>query len=129
MSNSTDVATAGAGDYKSSSLSDTQLSAFWAGIVANLKAARAMAAQFVSRHSVDDVVNTAAILFIEWLQRPEEPAPFPATDDDFRRQFLFIVRNHAIDCVRESKKPEPPVHSHWGVAKEVVRSEERRVGK
>jgi RNA polymerase sigma factor (sigma-70 family) len=123
MSNSAEVATAGAGDSTSSSLTEAQLSAFWAGIVANLDAARSMAAQFVSRQSVDDVVNTAAILFIEWLERPEKLTPFPKTDDDFRREFLFILRNHAIDCVRGvrvSKKPEPLIHSHWGVAKELV---------
>lgn len=120
MSNSAEVATAGAGDPTSSSLTEAQLSAFWAGIVANLDAARSMAAQFVRRQNVEDVVNTAALLFIEWLQRPRQPGPFPKTDDDFRREFLFIVRNHAIDCVRDRKSSEPLIHTHWGMAPEIV---------
>ena len=122
MSNSAEVATAGEG--KSSSLSDAELSAFWDGIVANGDAARAMAAQFVSRHSVDDVVHTAAINFLESLE-PRKKRRFPKTNDEFRRRFLVAVRNHAIDCVRgvrvsKNKRPNPLVHSHWGVVTEPV---------
>jgi len=120
MSNSAEVATVGAGNSTSSSLSEAQLSAFWAGIVANLDAARGMAAQFVSRQSVEDVVNSAAIRFIEWLERPKKPVPFPKTDDDFRREFLFIVRNYAIDCVRDPNGTERPIHSHWAKAPEPI---------
>lgn len=120
MSNSAEVATAGEGNSPSTSLSDAQYAAFWDGIVSNDDAARAMAAQFVSRQSVDDVVHSAAVLFIESLERPEKPARFPATDDEFRRRFLFIVRNHAIDCVRVSDSPEHPIHSHWAEAPEPI---------
>jgi DNA-directed RNA polymerase specialized sigma24 family protein len=77
-----------------------------------------MAAQFVRRQSVDDVVNSAVILFVESLQRPEKPARIPATEDEFRGRFLAIVRNHAIDCVRDSDGPERPIHCHWAKAPE-----------
>ena len=86
MSNSAEVAIAGEGNSPSPSLSDAQLSAFWAGIVSHLDAARRMAGLFVARESVDDVVNTAAILFVESLEPPKK-ARFPKTDDEFRRRF------------------------------------------
>jgi RNA polymerase sigma factor (sigma-70 family) len=120
MSNSTDVAPAGEGDSPTPALSDEQLAAFWAGIVSNQDAARRMARRFVSRHSADDVVNSAAILFVESLQRPRKPAQFPETDQDFRRRFLAIVRNHAIDCVRPGDHGDRPVHAHWGDEPEPV---------
>jgi RNA polymerase sigma factor (sigma-70 family) len=120
MSNSDDVANAGEGDSPTAALSDDRLAAFWAGIVSNQEAARRMALRFVPRHSADDVVNTAAILFVESLQRPRKPAPFPETDQDFRRRFLAIVRNHAIDCVRHGDGGDRPVHAHWGDEPEPV---------
>jgi RNA polymerase sigma factor (sigma-70 family) len=101
-------------------LSEAQLSACWAGIVANLDAARRIAARFVSKQSVDDIVHTAAVLFVECAQRSTSPAPFPADAERFRRKFLTTVRNHAIDCLRESKRPPCPVHSHWGVDPELA---------
>lgn len=120
MSNFDDVAAAGEGDSPASALSDDQLAAFWAGVLSNQDAARRMARRFVSRNSADDVVNTAAILFVESLQRPRKPARFPETDQDFRRRFLAIVRNHAIDCVRHSDGADRPVHAHWGDEPEPV---------
>lgn len=101
-------------------LSEAQLSACWAGIVANLDAARRIAARFVSKQSVDDIVHTAAVLFVECAQRSTTPEPFPADEERFRRKFLTTVRNHAIDCLRESKRPPCPVHSHWGVDPELT---------
>ena len=120
MSNSAKVATAGEVDPSSPSLSEAQLSAFWAGIVSNRDAARRMAGRFVSPQSVDDVVSTAAIRFIESLQSPKKRAEFPKSDDEFRRRFLLIVRNHAIDCIRDGDGTERPIHSYWGVATEPV---------
>ena len=120
MSNSSEVATAGEEQLPSAPLSDAQLSGFWDGIVANLDAARRMAARFVSRESAEDVAHSALVLFKESLEDPKKPAPFPATADQFRRRFLAIVRNHAIDCVRPSVVAERPVHSHWAEAPEPV---------
>jgi RNA polymerase sigma factor (sigma-70 family) len=120
MSNPSDVASAGEGDSPTSALSDERLAAFWAGIVANQDAARRMASRFVPRHSADDILNTGAILFLESLQRARKPVPFPKTDHDFRRQFLAIVRNHAIDCIRGNDHGDRPVHSHWGDEPEPV---------
>jgi len=98
------------------SLSEAQLAAFWAGIVANRAAAKRTAARFVSKDSVEDVVHTAAVLFVEDAQRRStDPEPFPATPDRFRRKFLKMVRNHALDCVRDSKRPACNIHSHWGI--------------
>lgn len=102
------------------SLSDAQLSTFWARIVTNLDAARRIAARFVSKRSVDDVVHTAAVSFVENAQRSKKPEPFPASEDRFRRKFLKMVRNHAVDCVRERKRPACPIHSHWSIDREVV---------
>ena len=96
-------------------LSEAQLSALWAGIVANVDAARRTAARVVSRHMVEDVVHTAAVLFVEDAKRSTNPEPFPANEDRFRRTFLKMVWNHAIDCIRDSKRPACPVHSHWGI--------------
>jgi len=96
-------------------LSEAQLSALWAGIVANVDAARRTAARVVSRHMVEDVVHTAAVLFVEDAKRSTNPEPFPANEDRFRRTFLKVVWNHAIDCIRDSKRPACPVHSHWGI--------------
>lgn len=100
-------------------LSEAQLSTFWARIVANLDAARRKA-RSVSKKNVDDVVHTAALLFVEDAQRSTNPEPFPANEDRFRRKFLRMVRNHAVDCVRDRKRPARPVHSHWGIDPEPV---------
>jgi RNA polymerase sigma factor (sigma-70 family) len=100
-------------------LSEAQLDAFWAGIVANLDAARRVARKIVPRQDVDDVVHSAALRFIESLQGLE-PSPFPATDGQLRALFLDIVRRYAIDCVRDSKRPPLPIHSGWGVVWEPV---------
>jgi RNA polymerase sigma factor (sigma-70 family) len=116
ISNSDEVASAGEGKSPSPSLSDAQLSAFWDGIIRYGDDARRMAAQLVSRQNVDDVVHTAAVLFIEWLQK--KPTRFPKNDDDFRYKFLHIAHNHAINCVSGSKGPEHPIHSRWGVVPE-----------
>jgi RNA polymerase sigma factor (sigma-70 family) len=103
------------------SLSDAQLSAFWAGIVANFDAASRIAARFVSNESVEDIVHTAAVLFVEDAQRRStNPEPFPAHEDRFRRKFLKMVRNHALDCVRDKKRLACPIHSQWGIDPEVV---------
>jgi DNA-directed RNA polymerase specialized sigma24 family protein len=96
-------------------LSEAQLSACWAGIVANLDPARRIAARFVSKQNVEDIVHSAAVLFVEDAQRSMSPEPFPANEDQFRRKFLTTVRNHALDCVRDSKPGARPVHSHWGI--------------
>ena len=100
-------------------LSEAQLSTFWARIVANLGAARRVA-RSVSKKNVDDVVHTAALLFVEDAQRSKKPEPFPASEDLFRRKFLKMVRNHAVDCVRDRKRPARPIHSHWGIDPEPV---------
>ena len=98
------------------SLSDAQLAQFWAGIDFNRKAALRRAARFVSKHSAGDVVHSAALLFVEDAERRSmDPEPFPATPDRFRRKFLKMVQNHALDCVRDSKRPACPEHSHWGI--------------
>jgi DNA-directed RNA polymerase specialized sigma24 family protein len=123
MSNSAEVATAGEGKSPSSSLSEAQLSAFWAGIISNFDAARRMAAQFVSRQNVDDVVHSAAVFFVESLRK--KPVRFPKTDKDFRYQFLAIVHNHAINCVSETNGPEHPIQSHWAKEPEPVVSGRR----
>jgi DNA-directed RNA polymerase specialized sigma24 family protein len=114
-SNSDEGATAGEAQSTSGSLSEAQLDACWAGIVANRDAARRMAARIVSKHSVEDVVHTAALLLVENAQRSNAPQPFPATPDRFRRKFLTTVRNHALKCIGNSKRPACPVHSHWGI--------------
>lgn len=101
-------------------LSEAQRSACWAGIVINLDRARRMAARFVPRQSVDDVVHTAALLFVEDAERSNAPEPFPATADRFRRKFLTTVRNHALNCIRDSKPPACPVYSHWAIDPEPV---------
>jgi DNA-directed RNA polymerase specialized sigma24 family protein len=115
MSNSTAVAVAGSEKSPTPALTEAQLSAFWAGIVANGDAARRMALGFVPPQEVDDVVSSASILFLESLQRPEKPARIPADENEFRARYLVIVRNHAIDCVRDADASDRPVHSHWGV--------------
>ena len=120
MSNFPEVAPAGEGHALTSSLSEEQLSTFWAGVVANLDAAQRTARKFVSRQNVEDVAHSAAILYLESFQRPVNPAAFPATDAEFRGEFLRIVRNHAIDCVRDTKIGERPIHAHWGDAPEPV---------
>src|SRR5205823_4841930 len=113
MRNSAEVATDGFEDSPKSPLSDERLAAFWASIVSLQDAARGMARRFVSKKSAEDVVNSAALLFVEALQRPRKPTKFPETDQDFRRKFLAIVRNHALDCVRRPDLRERPIHSHW----------------
>ena len=117
MSNSAKVAPAGKRKQSSRSLSDDQRAAFWAGILTHRDAARRMAARFVSRQIVEDVVDTAAVRFIESLERRKNPKPLLANDDAFRRLFLKIVCNHAINCAH-SEGSEPSVHSHWGMAME-----------
>ena len=117
MSNSAEVAIAGERKSPSPSLTEAQLSAFWAGILSHTDAARRMAGRFVARESVDDIVHTAASHFVESLEPPKR-APFPKTDDEFRRRFLVIVRNHAINCIHDSHASGRPIHSHWGVETE-----------
>jgi RNA polymerase sigma factor (sigma-70 family) len=78
-----------------------------------------VAKKIVSRQNVDDVVHAGALRFVESLQGPE-PSPLPATDGQLRALFLDIVRRYAIDCVRDSKRPPLPIHSHWGVVWEPV---------
>lgn len=117
MSNSPEVATAGKGTNSSPPLSEEQRAAFWAGILTHRDAARRMATRFVSRQSVDDVVDSAMVRFIEALERRQDPIPFPADDNAFRRQFLAIVRNHAINC-GHTDAAACPVHSNWGMALE-----------
>jgi DNA-directed RNA polymerase specialized sigma24 family protein len=120
ISTSDEGATAGEAQSTSGSLSEAQLATFWGSIVANLDSARRMAARFVSSQSVEDVVDTAAVLFVESAQRSKKPEPFPASEDRFRRKFLKMVRNHALDCVRDGKRPACPIHSHWGIDPEPV---------
>jgi RNA polymerase sigma factor (sigma-70 family) len=115
MSNQPDVATAGEENRPSSVLTDAQISEFWTGIIANGEAARRMALHLVPKQDADDVVHTAAIRFLESLQRPIEPREFPKSDEEFRRRFLHIIRNHALDCVREPEAPERSDHFNWGV--------------
>jgi DNA-directed RNA polymerase specialized sigma24 family protein len=115
MSSSPEVAPRGSGNPTPPPLTDAQLAAFWQGIIAHGDAARRTAGQVVRPQDVEDVVSTASILFVESLQRAEKPAPFPESDDQFRARFLTIVRNHALDLVRDSDASERPVHSHWGV--------------
>jgi RNA polymerase sigma factor (sigma-70 family) len=114
MSNPAEVAAAGAGESPKASLDEERLSAFWESILLHEKAARAMARRFVAKHTVHDVVMTAAIKFLESFHRENKPAAYPSTDEDFRRRYLAIVRNHAIDCVRGAEMAERPVHAHWG---------------
>jgi DNA-directed RNA polymerase specialized sigma24 family protein len=115
MSNPPDVATAGSEKPPSPVLTDAQVSEFWNGIIANGDAARRMAEHFVPKHDAEDVVHSAAIQFLEALQRPVKPAQFPKSDDEFRRRFLLIIRNHALDCVREPEAPERSDLFNWGV--------------
>jgi RNA polymerase sigma factor (sigma-70 family) len=96
-------------------LSEAQLEVCWARIAANRKAAIRVAGRFVSKERAEDVVHTAALRFVENAQQSTNPEPFPANKDQFRRKFLKAVRNHAYDCVRDSKRPACPVHSHWGI--------------
>ncbi|MFL5612480.1 MAG: RNA polymerase sigma factor [Gemmatimonadaceae bacterium] len=119
-SNSDAGATPGEAQSTSGSLSEAQLATFWSGIVANLDAARRMAARYVSKQSVDDVVNTAALKFVENAQHSKEPEPFPATPDRFRRKFLTMVRNHALKCIGNSKRPACPLHFHSDIDPEPV---------
>ena len=111
-----DLSSSEASGQVEASLSEAQLSACWAGIVANRDAACRVAARFViSTESVEDIVHTAALLFVEYAQRrSKSPEPFPADPNRFRSKFLTAVRNHAFDCVRDSKRPACPVHSYWG---------------
>lgn len=97
------------------SLSDAQLATFWKRIVENRDAALGVAARSGSKQSAEDIVHTAALLFVENAQRSKKSEPFPASEERFRRTFLKIVKNHARDCVRDSKRPACPVHSHWGI--------------
>jgi RNA polymerase sigma factor (sigma-70 family) len=119
MSNSSAVVAAGSEVAPTTALTDAQLSAFWDGILANTDAARRMARQIVPKQDVDDVVNSASILFLESLQRPDKPAKFPADNAAFLHRFVAIIRNHALDCVRDSgAAAERPVRTNWGVESE-----------
>jgi DNA-directed RNA polymerase specialized sigma24 family protein len=120
MSNVPEVAAAGCENSPKTALTEVQLSAFWDWIVANADAARRMARKFVPTRDIDDVVNSASILFLESFERAENPARMPADDDEFRRRYLAIVRNHALDCVRAPGGTEAAVHAHWGIAPEPV---------
>lgn len=115
MRSSPEVAPGGSEDPAPPSLTEAQLATFWNGIIASGEAARRMAGQIVRKQDVEDVVSTASLLFLESFQRAGKPAPFPKTDDELRARFLAIVRNHALDCVRDTHADERPVHSHWGV--------------
>jgi RNA polymerase sigma factor (sigma-70 family) len=106
MSNTRKVAVAEAGNGPTSVLTDAQVSAFWNWVIANDKPAWNMAAHFVRKRDARDVVHTAAILFIESLQRPVSPRAFPKSEGEFRRRFLVIIRNHALDCVRDGDARE-----------------------
>lgn len=117
MSDSTEVTSAGKEHQSRPSLSEEQLATFWAGVDSHRDAACRMAGTFVSPEIVEDIVHTAALRFIDSLQRPDEPKPFPADDGEFRRRFLRIVRNHAINC-GHSEGSDSPVHSNWGMASE-----------
>lgn len=112
MSDSDEVATGGTGGVPSRPLTAAQLAVFWDRVLTNYDAARRMAARYVSRRNVDDIVHTAANLFIEYLEKPENQERFPHTDGDFRGQYLTIVGNHAKNCVGGGSHKRP-VHSHW----------------
>jgi RNA polymerase sigma factor (sigma-70 family) len=114
MSTSIKVAPAGNGFSTPAPLTDAELEAFWARVITYTDAARALAAKYVGRADADDIVHSAAILFIESFSRPGNPAKYPRTDEEFRRCFLKIVHNHATDCVRSTRTTARPVHSHWG---------------
>ncbi len=101
-------------------LSEAQYSAFWAGIVANRDRACRRAARIVPRHMVEDVVHSAALLFVQDAEKSTEAEPFPANPNHFRRKFLAAVRNHALNCITDGKPPEGSVHSHWGIDSEPV---------
>jgi RNA polymerase sigma factor (sigma-70 family) len=116
ISSSDEGATAGEAQSTSGSLSEAQLATFWGGIVANLDAARRMARKIVPRQSVDDVVHSAAVLYVEALQR--QTSRFPESDDELRRFFLTTVQHHAHDCVRVRVVDRCPVHTHWAEAPE-----------
>lgn len=120
MSNSPEVATAGQEHGLLPSLGEEQLAVFWARIVEHLDAGRRTAGKFVSRQSVDDVVHSAAVRYLESFHRPVNPAIFPATAAQFRGEFLKTVQNYAIDCVRDTHVGEHPIHSHWAQAPEPV---------
>jgi RNA polymerase sigma factor (sigma-70 family) len=119
MSNSAEPAIVGEGEKSSRLLSDDQLAAFWDGILRHRDAACRFAARFVPRQDVEDVVHTAAVRFIESMERPVQPKPFPADDDEFRRRFLHIIRNHGINC-SEIQVSEAPVHAQWGTVPEPI---------
>jgi RNA polymerase sigma factor (sigma-70 family) len=120
MSNSAKVTIVGKGQkLPPRLLSDERRSVFWDGFVRHREAACRMAGIFVSGETVDDVVDTAVVRFIEALERPDKPDRFPATDEHFRRWFLFIVRNHAINCAH-SEGAQRSVHFQWGVEREPV---------
>lgn len=112
--NNPPVVVAGSENTPSSVLTDAQVSEFWAGIIANAGPARRMAEHFVPELDAEDVVHTAAIMFLESMQRPLEPRSFPKSDDEFRRRFLLIIRNYALDCVREPDAPERSALFNWG---------------
>jgi DNA-directed RNA polymerase specialized sigma24 family protein len=120
MSNPTPVAIAGAGDSSGSPLSDEQRTAFWASIVAHQETAHRVALRRVPKASARDVVHSAALRFLASFERARKPALYPATDQDFRRRFLAVVRNHATDCVRQAESEQRPVHSHWSDEPEPV---------
>lgn len=118
--NSRVVAAAGSENPPTTALTEVQLAAFWAGIVANTDAARRMARKVVPKQDADDVITTAAIMFLESLQGPGKPAKIPADDDEFRRRYLAIVHNHAVDCVRGPSAAESCVHAQWGIDPEPI---------
>src|SRR5204863_8652958 len=75
-----------------------------------------MARKIVPRESVDDVVHSAAVLYVEAVQR--QTSPFPKSEDELRGFFLTTVQHHARDCVRVRVVDRAPVHSHWADAPE-----------
>jgi DNA-directed RNA polymerase specialized sigma24 family protein len=112
--NNQPVVAAGSENTPSSALSEARISEFWTGIIANADAARRMAEHFVPKHDAEDVVHTAAILFLESMQRPIKPRSFPKSADEFRRRFLLIIRNHALDCIRGPEAAERSDVFNWG---------------
>jgi RNA polymerase sigma factor (sigma-70 family) len=114
------VAVAGTENRPTAALSEAQLADFWNGIIANEGAAKRMAGSIVRPDDVEDVVSSASILFVESLGRAENPT-VPRDAETFRRRYLTIVKNHALDCVRDPQAGENrPVHTSWGVEHEPI---------
>lgn len=116
IGNSDESATAGEAQSTSGSLTEAQLATFWDGIVGSLDDARRIARKIVPRQDVDDVVDSAAVLYVRALQR--QSSQFPESEGELRAFFLTTVQHHATDCVRQRVVDRRPVHSHWAEAPE-----------